>query len=339
MYATEFNPTIEPLSFVGNDSISIRTLEDSLRDLEIAFNSFIPKTKNNTSSDTNDCTRYSTQNGNWLKSSYEKEFTNRSSSTSSMSLIFDPLTLVDDYTVPHTEQDYKPRTLSTLTFNQDNFPSTQFYSFNKDYKVQAQENNKFSYNTDWNENYAPTNTHVNKNNSKYNTNNNCIAIIPTWINIPDESQFFVIKSTNLAHIKKSFYNNIWSSTHFGNKRLSNAYRNLKPNGKIFLFFSINGSGKFCGVAEMTSDVLSNLDTKDMWENNEKYGKAFKVKWTIVRDIHNRNLKRFLNPLNEMKPVSNSRDTQEIPFPIGYSMMKIFKSEQFEKNSFLSEDYC
>lgn len=163
------------------------------------------------------------------------------------------------------------------------------------------------------------------------------AIIPPWIDVPEHSRFFVIKSSCLEHVKKSFYNGIWSSTHFGNKRLSEAYTNLPVGAKIFLFFSVNASGRFCGVAEMVSDLESNLDVS-IWGDSKKYGSAFKVRWIIVRDVQNRLLKRFLIPSNEMKPVTNSRDTQEIPATICKSILKLFKYDQSNIQSFLDHDY-
>ncbi|KOH01194.1 mRNA-binding phosphate metabolism regulator DI49_0550 [Saccharomyces eubayanus] len=163
------------------------------------------------------------------------------------------------------------------------------------------------------------------------------AIVPPWLNIPENSKFFVIKSSSLKHVKRSFYNGIWSSTHFGNKRLSEAYKTLKSGAKIFLFFSINTSGRFCGVAEMISDLRMDLDTS-IWEDEQKYGKAFKVRWVIVRDVNNRSLKRFLIPSNEMKPITHSRDTQEIPHSIGISMINLFKMQDSDIFSFLDETY-
>lgn len=176
-------------------------------------------------------------------------------------------------------------------------------------------------------------------NSNFKRQNKSSAIIPTWINIPANSKFFIIKCNNVEHIKKSFYNSIWSSTHFGNKRLSESYKKLNTTtkAKLFLFFSVNGSGKFCGVAEMTSDLRDDLDTS-IWTESEKFGSAFKVRWIIVRNINNKLLKRFLLPNNEMKPVTNSRDTQEVPPLIGTVMLKLFKSQgsDFEITSFLDE---
>lgn len=163
------------------------------------------------------------------------------------------------------------------------------------------------------------------------------AIIPPWIDVPEHSRFFVIKSSSLENVKKSFYNGIWSSTYFGNKRLSEAYFNLPKGSKIFLFFSVNASGRFCGVAEMISGLESGLDTS-IWGNNEKYDTAFKVRWIVVRDVQNRLLKQFLIPSNDMKPVTNSRDTQEIPPAICKSILKLFKYDQTNVQSFLDHGY-
>lgn len=163
------------------------------------------------------------------------------------------------------------------------------------------------------------------------------AIIPPWIHVPDDSRFFVIKSSSLEHVKKSFYNGIWSSTFYGNKRLSEAYGSLSPGAKIYLLFSVNASGRFCGVAEMSSNLRDDLDTS-IWRDNSRYRHAFKVRWIVVRDVHNRSLKQFLVPANDMKPVTNSRDTQEIPATISKSILKLFKYEQSEIQSFLDDEY-
>ncbi|GAV55433.1 hypothetical protein ZYGR_0AV00640 [Zygosaccharomyces rouxii] len=164
------------------------------------------------------------------------------------------------------------------------------------------------------------------------------AIIPPWIHVPDHSRFFVIKSSSLEHVKKSFYNGIWSSTYYGNKRLSEAYESLPHGAKIYLLFSVNASGRFCGVAEMSSNLRDDLDTS-IWRDNSRYRHAFKVRWIVVRDVHNRSLKQFLIPANDMKPVTNSRDTQEIPATICRSILKLFKYEQSEIQSFLDDDYA
>ncbi|QLG72075.1 hypothetical protein HG535_0C04290 [Zygotorulaspora mrakii] len=162
-------------------------------------------------------------------------------------------------------------------------------------------------------------------------------LIPSHIDIPVKSRYFVIKSFCLEHVTESCAHGIWSSTYYGNRRLSEAYRSRDPNAKVYLFFSVNGSGKFCGVAEMGSDLQDNLDTSIWTEHNDKYGKAFRVKWVIVRNIHNRLLKQHLIPSNDMKPVTHSRDTQEIPEMVGVSMLHTFLYNRADVGSFLGEE--
>ncbi|OVA15203.1 FYVE zinc finger [Macleaya cordata] len=82
-------------------------------------------------------------------------------------------------------------------------------------------------------------------------------------NLPDfttrynHALFFVIKSYSEDDIHKSIKCNVWASTPNGNKRLDSAYQDAQERmGQkdskcpVFLFFSVNASGKFCGVAEM-----------------------------------------------------------------------------------------
>lgn len=69
-----------------------------------------------------------------------------------------------------------------------------------------------------------------------------------------DARFFVIKSYAEDDIHRSIKYGIWCSTEYGNKRLDAAFREREGKGPIYLFYSVNGSGHFCGVAEMTSPV-------------------------------------------------------------------------------------
>ena len=68
-----------------------------------------------------------------------------------------------------------------------------------------------------------------------------------------DARFFVIKSYSEQDICQSIKHEIWTSTESGNKRLDNAYRDQKDR-PVYLFFSVNASGHFCGIAEMVSEV-------------------------------------------------------------------------------------
>ncbi|EER30931.1 hypothetical protein CTRG_05383 [Candida tropicalis MYA-3404] len=148
--------------------------------------------------------------------------------------------------------------------------------------------------------------------------------------VPRTSKFFVIKSYNILDVNASFVHNIWTSTELGNKRLDKAYNELvstgNPNidGKIFLFFSVNSSGKFCGIAEMKS-AIDFTASSDIWCEQTRWKGIFSVEWLLIKDVPNKFFQHLKIPANEFKPVTNSRDTQEIPFEIGISMLKIISS--------------
>ena len=77
---------------------------------------------------------------------------------------------------------------------------------------------------------------------------------------------------------------------------------------IFLM-QVNASGQFCGVAEMVGPVDFNKDM-DFWQQ-DKWSGSFPVKWHIIKDVSNTNFRHIILENNENKPVTNSRDTQEV----------------------------
>jgi len=75
---------------------------------------------------------------------------------------------------------------------------------------------------------------------------------------PQFARFFVIKSYTEDDVHKSLKYEIWSSTDPGNKRLDKAFKDTAGRGPIYLFFSVNASGHFCGMAEMLTPVSCSL---------------------------------------------------------------------------------
>ncbi|CAK9163238.1 unnamed protein product [Ilex paraguariensis] len=154
------------------------------------------------------------------------------------------------------------------------------------------------------------------------------------------AKFFVIKSYSEDDVHKSIKYNVWSSTPNGNKKLNSAYEDAqritagKPGGcPIFLFFSVNASGQFCGVAEMTGPVDFHKDV-DFWQQ-DKWSGSFPVRWHIIKDVPNPNFRQIVLENNENKSVTNSRDTQEIRYKKGLEMLKIFKN-YISKTSLLDD---
>lgn len=146
----------------------------------------------------------------------------------------------------------------------------------------------------------------------------------------DDAKFFVIKSYSEDDVHQSIKYSVWASTPNGNKRLDGAYQEAQKisgeNNKgcpVFLFFSVNASGQFCGVAEMVGSVDFDK-SMDFWQQ-DKWNGFFPVKWHMIKDIPNSQFRQIILENNDNKPVTNSRDTQEIKFPQGIDMLKIFKN--------------
>lgn len=89
-----------------------------------------------------------------------------------------------------------------------------------------------------------------------------------YSNPSEGSRFFVIKSYSEDDIHRSIKYEIWCSTDHGNRRLDQAFSSTDKK-KIFLLYSVNGSGHFYGVAEMISAVDYNSSSsvwcQDKWK--------------------------------------------------------------------------
>lgn len=140
--------------------------------------------------------------------------------------------------------------------------------------------------------------------------------------IAPNSRFFVIKSFSAADVEASVRHGIWTSTVFGNKRLNDAYQ--ETTGEIFLFFSVNGSSKFCGIAKMTGGVDFSR-ASNIWLDAPRWKGIFPLEWLIYKEIANKNFRFMTVPSNENKPVTSSRDTQELPAQVGITMLNIFST--------------
>ncbi|KAE8686630.1 Evolutionarily conserved C-terminal region 2, putative isoform 2 [Hibiscus syriacus] len=126
-------------------------------------------------------------------------------------------------------------------------------------------------------------------------------------------------------VHKSIKYNVWASTSTGNKKLNAAFHEAKEKPDscpVFLLFSVNTSGQFIGVAEMVGPVDFNK-TVEYWQQ-DKWTGYFPVKWHIIKDVPNTSLRHITLENNENKPVTNSRDTQEVNFEQGIQILKIFK---------------
>ncbi|KAL6897939.1 hypothetical protein ACP4OV_006898 [Aristida adscensionis] len=143
------------------------------------------------------------------------------------------------------------------------------------------------------------------------------------------AKFFVIKSFDEADVHKSIKYGVWSSTSSGNEKLDSTFREAQVIAArsstmcpVFLFFSVNRSTRFCGVAEMIGPVDFQKDM-DFWSKDRWIG-SFPVRWHIIKNVHNSKFRNIWLQNNENKSVTFSRDTQEIYYTPGTTMLKIFK---------------
>ena len=144
----------------------------------------------------------------------------------------------------------------------------------------------------------------------------------------------MIKSYSEDDIHRSIKYEIWASTEHGNKRLDSAFREREGKGPIYLLYSVNGSGHFCGMAQMLSPV-DYSSSASVWAQ-DKWKGQFKVKWIYVKDVPNSQLRHIRLENNENKPVTNSRDTQEVPADKGRQVLKIIHA--FSHRTSIFDDF-
>uniref|UniRef100_A0A1J3HVN1 YTH domain-containing family protein n=1 Tax=Noccaea caerulescens TaxID=107243 RepID=A0A1J3HVN1_NOCCA len=152
-----------------------------------------------------------------------------------------------------------------------------------------------------------------------------------------DAKFFVIKSYSEDNVHKSIKYSVWASTKNGNKKLDAAYREAKKREvacPVFLLFSVNASAQFCGVAEMVGPVDFNTSV-EYWQQ-DRWSGHFPVKWLMVKDVPNSFFRHIIIESNDHKPVTNSRDTQEVGLEQGIEMLNIFKS--CEMRSSILDDF-
>ncbi|KAJ4958902.1 hypothetical protein NE237_026013 [Protea cynaroides] len=160
---------------------------------------------------------------------------------------------------------------------------------------------------------------------------------PDFVTDYEDAKFFIIKSYSEDNVHKSIKYGVWASTPNGNRKLDAAYHEAterKGTCSVFLFFSVNASAQFCGVAEMIGPVDFGKSV-DYWQQ-DKWSGQFPVKWHIIKDVPNSQFRHIILENNDNKPVTNSRDTQEVKLEQGIEMLNIFKN--YETDISILDDF-
>ncbi|KAM7478799.1 hypothetical protein LguiA_027012 [Lonicera macranthoides] len=154
--------------------------------------------------------------------------------------------------------------------------------------------------------------------------------LETFLTEYDNAKFYVIKSYSEDDVHKCIKYDVWSSTPNGNKKLDAAFHDAEAKASesgtkcpIFLFFSVNRSGQFVGVAEMIGPVDFGKNM-DFWQL-DKWNGFFPIKWHMIKDIPNSQLRHIILENNDNRDVTYTRDTQEVELKQGLEMLNIFKS--------------
>jgi hypothetical protein len=98
---------------------------------------------------------------------------------------------------------------------------------------------------------------------------------------------------------------------------------------------MNGSGRFVGIAKVASEV-NESEIFEYWAMDDVWKGLFRVEWLVIKDIPNKFFKDIKLSNNAFKPVTNSRDTQEIPRVEGERMISIF--EEFKNQTNLLQHF-
>lgn len=156
--------------------------------------------------------------------------------------------------------------------------------------------------------------------------------------ISDKSRFFVIKSFSEEDVHKGIKYKVWCSTKHGNSQLNNAYYSTKDNGaEVYLFYSCNGSGRYVGVSRLASG-LDETNSFKYWTQDQKWAGLFDIEWVFLKDVPFKAFKGIDIKMKDgqIKPVTYSRDSQEIPFTEGKKMLETI--EHFTNSNTILEHF-
>jgi YT521-B-like domain len=88
------------------------------------------------------------------------------------------------------------------------------------------------------------------------------------------------------------------------------------------------------MARMMSHV-DHTNSSSVWTQTDKWKGRLDVRWIYVKDIPNSQLRHIRVWNNDNKPVTNSRDTQELPPEAGTQMLRIFHEYPSKGSAILS----
>eukprot|EP01062_Namystynia_karyoxenos_P055757 TRINITY_DN46800_c0_g1_i1.p1 TRINITY_DN46800_c0_g1~~TRINITY_DN46800_c0_g1_i1.p1 ORF type:complete len:509 (+),score=124.36 TRINITY_DN46800_c0_g1_i1:78-1529(+) len=138
-----------------------------------------------------------------------------------------------------------------------------------------------------------------------------------------EAAFFVIRSNCIDNIVISLQRGLWATGRQNEPALNNAFRRCRH---VFLVFSVNASGQFCGYARMREAIprrspeterrARELNLGERWTN------PFSVEWLCVGCVSFSDTNDLVNVWNESTPIRRSRDGQALPGDVGAALLRL-----------------
>ncbi|GJN73651.1 hypothetical protein PLICBS_007733 [Purpureocillium lilacinum] len=143
------------------------------------------------------------------------------------------------------------------------------------------------------------------------------------------TRFFLVKCFNTSNVYMSQRDGLWMTQAKNGPAFTEAFEECES---VVLFFSINKSHGFQGVARMTSAPDASIPMPD-WMANVNLPAVtdpFRIEWITKTETDFERFGGLFNPLNEGRPVVVGRDGLEYPAYLGRKMMELMMTAADEK---------
>ncbi|XP_046407178.1 YTH domain-containing protein 1-like isoform X2 [Ischnura elegans] len=143
-----------------------------------------------------------------------------------------------------------------------------------------------------------------------------------------DTRFFLIKSNNAENVTLSKAKGVWSTPPQNEARLNQAFRESR---NVLLIFSVKESGKFAGLARLSSESRRDVPPIS-WVlppglSAKALGGVFKVDWICRKELPFPKTQHLYNPWNEGKPVKIGRDGQELEPRVAEELCRLFPLDE------------
>lgn len=145
------------------------------------------------------------------------------------------------------------------------------------------------------------------------------------------AKFFILRSTCDDDIHKAIKYGFWTSTYKNNVLLNDLFKKYSRSGTpVYLIYTVVGSGQYCGLAQMSSEVELKKTFSYWWEE-VKWSGVFRVNWIYVKDLLYDEVEDIR--LRNGNKVVSSKDGTELDFETGMEMLKRFKNSIYVSDIF------